>query len=198
MVLAACTSPSSTITGTPTDSGQTIPTPKLMPYWDLQPLDIEPTGGWTTFRTDEMDLAYQYPSLYDEIDCGKIFVEDKVVGENEYSLIGFVGGTIRIRIFSNWDRRLDELAFEGKVSSDLRLLTSVEQFSLGRVPANRHIYMIPDSLAMEYTKIVTAVFKDNLYLFQYDNFVDRSRCDAPPLSEEAVFEHLLSTVEFIQ
>ena len=145
-----------------------------------------------------MDLAYQYPSLYDEIDCGKIFVEDKVVGENEYGLIGFVGGTIRIRIFSNWDRRLDELAFEGKVSSDLRLLTSVEQFSLGRVPANRHIYLIPDSLAMEYTKIVTAVFKDNLYLFQYDNFVDRSRCDAPPLSEEAVFEHLLSTVEFIQ
>lgn len=196
--LVACASPSSTSSGTSTDSGQTVPTPKRMPYWDLQPLDIEPPGGWATFQTNEMDLAFQYPSLYDEIDCGKIFEEDKVVGENEYRLIGFVGGTIRLRIFHTWDRQLDELAFEGKASSDLKLLTNVEQFSLGGTPARRHIYLIPDSLAIEYTKIVTAVFEERLYLFQYNNYVDRSRCDAPPLSEEAVFEHVLSTVEFIQ
>lgn len=180
------------------DSGQMNPTPKPMPYWDLQPLNTEPIGGWTTFRIDEMDLAFQYPTYYDEIDCGKLFLEDKVVGVNEYRLIGFVGSTIRIRIFSTWDRQLDELAFEGKISSDLRSLTNVEQFSLGRIPAHRHIYLIPDSQALEYTKIVTTVFEDRLYLFQYDNRVDLSRCDAPPLSEEAVFEHLILTVEFIQ
>jgi hypothetical protein len=78
------------------------------------------------------------------------------------------------------------------------LLTAVEQFSLGGVPARRHISRIPESSAMEYIKSASATFEGRIYMFEYRGLVDFSKCDAPPLSEEAVFEHLLSTLEFIQ
>jgi len=55
--------------------------------------------------------------LYDKVACGKIFLEEKVVGENEYSLIGFDAGSIRIRIFETWAANLAEYVTKGKAGS---------------------------------------------------------------------------------
>jgi hypothetical protein len=167
------------------------PTPTPAPYWDLLPLDAQPEGGWKTARIEELNLTLQYPAVYDEGDCGKLFVSEKA----EWMLVGFEGGTIRIRRFKSWAGDLAGYVSESAASSDVQLLTAVEPFSVDRAPGFRHIYRIPGVAAPDYVKVAFASFGGSLYMFQY-NHMDFSTCDAPPLSEEAVYEYMLSTLEF--
>lgn len=195
LVLASCSGPPGAATSTPWgEKDSATATPSSAPYWDLLPLDTQPEGGWKTHQIEELNIAFQYPSLYDEVDCGRIFVEEKVVGESAYTLVGFEGGSIRIRIFESWDADLAESVSKGKTGSEAQLLTAVEQFYLDGAPARRHIYRIPGVADPDYIKIAFAAFGGRLYMFQYNHM--HSVCDAPPLSEESVYEHLLSTVEF--
>jgi hypothetical protein len=192
LALAACSGPRGAATATPwVETSFTVPAPTPAPYWDLLPLDSQPEGGWKTQRMDELNFAFQYPAVYDEVDCGRIFVVEK----DEYTLIGFEGGTIRIRMFESWTGDLAEYASEIVSESDVQLLTAVEQFSTDGLPAFRLIYRIPGSSDPDYVKIAFAAFEGRLYLFQY-NHMHSIICDAPPLSEEAVYEYILSTVEF--
>jgi hypothetical protein len=198
LAVASCAGPSRTPVATPTESAPAILTPTPVAYWDLLPLLADPAKGWKTHRLEELGLAFQVPCVYDEMDCGRIFVEEKALGENAYTLVGFAGGSIRIRVFRSWEPSLAEYVSDGITAPDAQLITAVEPFSLGGVPARRHITWIPGSRALEYDKSAGAVFEGRLYMFEYSEVVDRSMCDAPPLSEEAVYEHLLSTVEFIR
>lgn len=191
--LISCTGPRGAATATPwmeTDAGTPTPTPA--PYWDLFPLDAQPEGGWKTARIEEFDLTLQHPTVYDEGGCGSLFVSEKA----EWMVAGFEGGTIRIRRFKSWSGDLAGYVSESTASADVQLLTAVEPFSLDGVPAFRHIYRIPGVAAPDYVKVAFAASGGNLYMFQY-NHMDLSTCDAPPLSEEAVYEHLLSTLEFV-
>lgn len=197
MVLTACVDSPGVNVITPMYTDWPKPTSTPLAYWDLHPLVAEPVGGWKTHRMEGLRLAFQYPSIYDEVDCGRVFVEEKVVGESAYTLVG-LGSSIRIRVYLSWDTALDEYISEGITRPELKLLTEVETFYLDGVFARRHILQIPESSALEYIKIASAIYERKLYVFQFNDMVELSSCDAPPLSEEAVYEHLLSTLEFIQ
>jgi hypothetical protein len=174
------------------------PSPTLQPYWGLDPSLPDPVGGWQTYRAEELNLTFEYPSVYEQGRCGEIFLVEKIVEDNEYHLIGY-GSSIRISIFTKWDSKLDEITITGQLPSDLVLLTDLETFSLDGEPAFRHIYRITqEPNAFEYAKTAWTYYRGKLYWFSYLAITDLPRCNAPPISEDAVYEHMLSTVEFIK
>ncbi len=63
------------------------------------------------------------------------------------------------------------------------------------VPAVRLVYAFPKPSATQYQKVAFVARDGRLFEIGYAaaNFV---WCDAPPISEEAVYEHLVSTWEF--
>jgi hypothetical protein len=117
-------------------------------------------------------------------------------------LLGF-GSLIRISVFKKWTSELEEF-LTGQPSSDptapdLILLSDVEEFSLGGEPAFRFIHLIEqDQIAFEYQKIAWTLYQERLYMFSYMDIADLDRCSAPPLSEDEVFEQMLTTVEFLK
>jgi hypothetical protein len=58
--------------------------------------------------------------------------------------------------------------------------------------------MNPDSKTLAYNKVALAIFRDKLYAFSYLSIPELPSCDAPPLSEEQVYEYFLSTLEFLE
>lgn len=174
------------------------PSPTLQPYWGLDPSLPDPVGGWQTYQAEEVNLTFEYPSVYEQGGCGELFVVEKIIEDNEYHLIGY-GSSIRIRIFTKWDSKLDEITRTGQPPSDLTLLTDVETFSLGGEPASRYVYFLPkDPNAFEYAKTAWTFYRGKLYWFSYLAITDLPRCNAPSISEDAVYEHMLSTVEFLK
>lgn len=188
----------------PTATSKTAPSPTTMPYWDLLPLDWDPDGGWTPLRMDEFDLAIQIPSAYQNGTCGALFTEDKEISEDEITdayearLIGFEGSTIRIHIYSVWPEELDNFVREGQAPPHSPFITPVEQFSIGGMPAVRYIATNPDQEMLLYSKVAFVYYRDRLYSFSFLSAPYLPACDAYPLSEEQVFEYLVSTVEFLE
>jgi hypothetical protein len=178
------------------DSGTAAPAEAdLAPYWDLLPLDSQPEGGWKTEPMEQLGFALQYPAAYDEGECGRPFVDEKA----DWTVVGFDGGAIRIRILHEaWTGDLADHALQGLDESGAQLLTVVEPFSIDGVPAVRYIvHEIPGPRAPQYRKYALAASEGRLYTFEYSRFHGKLFvCDAPPLSEEAVYEHLLTTFEF--
>jgi hypothetical protein len=184
--------------GTPRNAVSQTPSPTLQPYWGLDPSLPDPIGGWLTYHAEEVNLVFEYPSVYEHGECGRMFMAEKVVGDREYHLIGF-GSSIRISVYEKWSSELDEMTRKGQPPSEQTLLTDVETFSLGGKPAFRYINLIiQDPKAFEYNKIAWTFYRDKLYLFSYMGIADLARCGAPPLSEEAVYEHMLSSVAFLE
>jgi hypothetical protein len=147
---------------------------------------------------DDYSIAFQYPAAYQDGNCGTIFKEDKVTEFYQAHLFGFEGGTIRIHIFKVWDSDLDKLAREGQPSEILKLVTPVERFTLGGIPAFRYIALIPESQTLDYRKAAVAYYDDRIYMFSYASFSYLASCEAHPLTEEQVYEHMLSTIEFLE
>jgi hypothetical protein len=197
-VLIACSSAQTDPVIIPTETISDPPVPTTLPYWDLLPLDFDPEGGWTTVLLNESDISIQLPSVYQEGACGKLFTEDKDVANYKARLIGFEGGTIRIHIYSEWEADLDKLVRDGEAPPRTTLVSPVERFSLGGIPAVRLISTNPDQKMLLYSKGAWAYYHDKLYSFSYGSAPYLPSCDAFPLSEEQVFEYLLSTVEFLE
>ncbi len=153
-------------------------------------------GGWTSHRLEDSGISFQYPSVYQEGNCGTIFKEDKVAANYQARLIGFEGGSIRIHVYEAWESELEKTAREGQPPPGAKLVTSVERFSLGGIPAVRYVSMNPDSNTLHYMKTALAIHRNKLYAFSYLNLPELPSCDAPPLSEEQVFEYLLFTLAF--
>ena len=147
---------------------------------------------------EDSGLSFQYPSVYQEGTCGTIRTEDKVTADYQCRLIAFEGGTIRIHVFTVWPSELDKLAREGQPPPRWKLVTSVERFSLGGISAVRYVSMNPDAKTLGYSKEALAIYRDKLYAFSYLSIPELPSCDAPPLSEEQVYEYLLSTLEFLE
>ncbi len=184
--------------GIETEAISVTPSPTLQPYWGLDPSLPDPVGGWQTYQAGELDLAFEYPSVYQQGRCGEFFLVEKTVEDNEYHLIGY-GSSIRISIFKKWDNKLDQITRTGQPPSEVTLLTDVETFSLGGEPAFRYIYRIlQDPDAFEYAKTAWTFYRGKLYWFSYLDITDLPRCDAPPISEDAVYEHMLSTAKFLK
>ena len=182
----------------PTEQIASTPSPTTLPYWDLLPLDWDPDGGWTTVRMEELDIAFQIPFVYQTGNCGEIFTADKEPDAYKAHLIGFNGGTIRIHVYSEWGEDLDKLVKEGEVPPNSPFITPVERFLLDGIPAVRYITTNPDQKMLLYHKVVWAHYHDKLYSFSYGSAPYLPSCDALPLSEEQVFEYLVSTVEFLE
>ena len=197
LVLVSCSPARFEPEGTATEAVSISPTPTSRPYWDLLPLPSDPAGGWTAIRMEDSGISFQYPSVYQEGNCGTIFTEDKMGADYQSRLIGFEGSSIRIHVFDEWGSELDQIAGGDQPPSEGELVTSVEPFSLGGMPAVRYISMIPNNVALEYTKVALAYHGDRLYMFSFGNVTYLPSCDAPPLSEEQVYEHLLSTLDFL-
>jgi hypothetical protein len=202
LALTACAIPTSTVVATPGETG-TPPTstPTPAPYWDLLPLTSEPEGGWKTYRSDEQSFTFQYPAVYDESECGEIWTKEMDTEEAAYAVIG-MPGTIQVHIFESWTDDVAGRAFAIAAGPDLQTITQtlapVEQFSIDGEPAYRLIYFVPAQADIDYTKVALVAFAVRLYQFSYHRMTYHEACDAPPLSEEAVYDYLLSTVEFIR
>jgi hypothetical protein len=203
LVLVSCDAAQTEQVILPTATSTTAPSPSTLPYWDLLPIEWDPDGGWTTLRMEEFDIAIQIPSVYQNGACGALFTEDKVIGGDEIidgyeaRLIGFEGGTIRIHIYSVWPEELDNLVREGQAPPRSTYVTPVEQFSIGGIPAVRLIATNPDQEMLLYSKVAWVYYRDRLYSFSFLSTPYLPSCDAYPLSEEQVFEYLVSTVEFL-
>jgi len=198
LVLLSCGSVQTTQTITPSGKVSSTPTLTTLPYWDLLPLDWEPDGGWTTLQMEEFDIAFQIPSVYQTGSCGRLFIANKGGVTYKGQLIGFEGGTIRIHVYSEWEDEWEKLVIEGEAPTGSQLVTAVERFTLAGVPAVRFIATIPDSKMLSYSKGVWAFYHDRLYSFSFLSLPDHPSCDALPLSEEQVFETLVSTLEFLE
>ena len=182
----------------PSETISPTPSPTTLPYWDLLPLEWEPDGGWTTLQMEEFDIAFQIPAAYQTSSCGKLFTADKGGVTYKGKLIGFEWGTIRIHIYTEWEDDWEKLLKEGDSPPGSHYVTPVERISLDGIPAVRFIGTNPDSIMLDYSKGVWAFYHDKLYTFSFLSLPDYPSCDAPPLSEEQVFEYLMSTVEFLE
>jgi hypothetical protein len=180
--------------------GTISPMPALttLPDGDLLPFDREPDGGWITLQMEEFDIAFQIPAAYQTGSCGKIFISDQGGMTYKGQRIGFEGGAIRIHVYSEWEDDWEHLVIEGQVPPGSRLVTPVERFALAGIPTVRFIATNPDSKMLLYTKGVWTFYHDGLYSFSFLSLPDRPPCDILPLSDEQVFEYLVSTVEFLE
>jgi hypothetical protein len=82
---------------------------------------------------------------------------------------------------------------------EIQVLAAVEPFSMDEVPALRVIVREREQTNpnIDYTKHVFVAFAGRFYRFTYFHLIHTSTdCDAPLFSEEAVYEYLVSTVEF--
>jgi len=181
-----------------TTTASPAPSSTMLPYWDLLPLDWDPTGGWTTLVFEETKISFQIPSAYQTGDCGKLVTYDKDVANYKAHVIGFEGSQIQLHIYSEWEEDWEKLVTEGKPLPRSPFITPVERISLGGIPAIRYISTNPDSDELDYSKGTWALYQDNLYSFSFISASYLPSCDALPLSEEQVYEYLLSTVEFLE
>ena len=123
-----------------------------------------------------------------------IFVTEK----EGYTLVGFQGANISIRVFEPWQGDLADYVTEdvSGASSRTQWLTFAEPFSLDGVLAFRLMYKTADSADPIYGKTAFAAYEGKLYGFEYKHFPS-SVCDPAPFPEEAVYEHILSSWNFI-
>jgi hypothetical protein len=198
LILISCKSAQNSNGISPTETIPSIPSPTTIPYWDLLPLDRDPDGGWTTLVLEETDISFQIPSVYQTGDCGKLVTFDKDVANYKAQVIGFQDSQIQLHIYSEWEEDLDKLVKEGAAPRYSPLISPVEQVTLGGIPAVRYIATNPDQEMVLYSKGVWASYHDKLYSFSFISAPYLPSCDAIPLSEEQVFEYLISTVEFLE
>jgi hypothetical protein len=198
LVLIACGPARPESDDTATEPVSRTPSPTSLPYWDLLPLESDPVGGWILHRMEDSGIAFQYPAAFQEGTCGTIFTQDKVTDDYQCRLIGFDGSSIRIHVFTVWGNEMDKTAREGQPPRHTQLVTSVERFTLGGIPAVRYVSMNPDSKTLTYGKVALTIYHDKLYEFSYGHLPDLPSCDARPLSEQQVYEYLLSTLEFLE
>jgi hypothetical protein len=195
---ALTSTPTPTLTSTPTLASTSTPTPA--PYWDLLPLTSQPEGGWKTYQNDELDFTFQYPAVHDEGLCGRVWLEDKFWRDPPGTAVGL--SSINMYVVETWSGELADQVSRVTSAPEVQLLTAVEPFSIDGLPALRFIFRIrggPDTVDMpttDYIKRAYVALAGTLYQFSYLHLADVYDCDAPPLSEEAVYEHLLTTVEF--
>ena len=162
------------------------------PYVDLPPLYSTPVGGWETYTNTQYGFSFEYPSKYYTGSCGKLIIRESA----QQFEIHVDGGTIFIKITSADDIGLEAYAQQLIDKNGYSPLTTVDDFMIDGIPAVH--FMLPLGLptSAQYQKLALMIHQDQLYLFQYSfqNFVG---CDAPPISEEAVYEHLISTWHFL-
>ena len=142
------------------------PSPTVLPYWDLLPIENDPIGGWVFQQIEDGKISFQYPAKYQDGDCGEIFTEYKVTDFYQGLLIGFTGSTIRIHIYDEWESDLEETA-NGNPPKDVELVTSMEHFLIGGKPSVRYITMTPDSKTLDYIKMAITYYDDRIYVFWF-------------------------------
>src|SRR5688572_2419564 len=156
------------------------------------PLRSTPEGGWKTYTNTQYGFSFQYPSKYDTGSCGKLIVHESA---QEFE-IHVDGGTIFIKVMPANDIDLEAYARQLIDKNGYPPMTTLDSFKIDGVPAVR--FMLPLGLptSAQYQKLALMIHQDKFYLFQYSfqNFVG---CDASPISEEAVYENLISTWNFL-
>lgn len=201
LALTSCKNPAGLVAATPGEIDLTS-APTLAPYWDQLPLTSQPDGGWSTYRNDELNLSFQYPTMYDKDKCRKIWLEDKYWREPPTTVIGLWRISITVVEAKDWTGDLASQASQLTSRPEVQPLSAVEPFSIGGLPALRFIYRGrggPDIQAMpdtDYIKRAYVAFAGRFYEFAYHHLARVTDCDAPLFSEEAVYDHLISTVEF--
>jgi hypothetical protein len=198
LALASCSKPDSTVVATPGETDFTS-TPTLAPYWDQLPLTLQPEGDWRTYRNDELNLAFQYPTMYDKDKCRQVWFEDKYWRNPPSTVIGLGSINITVVEAENWSGNLTDQASQLTTMPEIQMLTAIEPFSMDGVPALRVIVQERQQTNpnIDYTKQVFVAFAGRFYRFTYFHLIHASTgCEAPLFSEEAVYDHLISTVEF--
>jgi hypothetical protein len=171
------------------------PTPTPGPYFPIFATTEPPEGGWVTYRDESLGLSFEYPAVYDLAQCGNITAElgrsGLVIYPNRGSFYIFIteqwGGDLHAHVLEEMTR--------GAGPGGIQPLTIAEPYSLDGAPAYRFILRYPRIAATYLSKHVFAEHNSNLYEIRYsdDPF---SGCDSPPISDEAVFEHVVLTWQF--
>lgn len=200
VLLSACQPTPTELAATAILCPTAIPTPTSIPYWDLgerrESLG-QPEGGWQTITLEDVGIAFQMPVVFDQGACYEFFVTEKQVRDVEYTLIGYGGSSIRISIYTVWDETLEAIALNGLLPEETLLLAAVEPVTLAGFPGYRYISWGFTDPPIAYYKVVVAMVGDRLVMVSYLHTVEVSNCDAPPFSPEAIFEHMVETIEFI-
>jgi hypothetical protein len=198
-LLVACGTPTPSPTPlwfSPTPRPTPTPTPTPAPYGNFFPIPpgLQPEDGWKTHRLEVLNSVIQYPAAYDE-NCGAIFITQKP----NYLLVGFERVAITIHLFKSWNGDLAAHVAEVRSStaSSTQWLTEPEPFLLDGEPAFRYMFDHPVPSVQAFGKQAFASFDGKLYGFTY-LYVPEFNCDHPPFPDEAVYEHMLSTWEFIR
>jgi hypothetical protein len=163
-------------------------------------LTSQPEGGWKTYQNDELDFTFQYPAIHDEGVCGKVWLEDKFWRDPPGTAVGL--SSINMYVVETWSGDLADQVSMVTSAPEVQLLTAVELFSIDGLSALRFIFRgrggpnIEVMPTTDYIKKAYVAFAGTLYEFSYLHLARVPDCDASPLSEEAVYEHLLTTVEF--
>jgi hypothetical protein len=156
------------------------------------PLRSTPEGGWKTYTNTEYGFAFEYPSKYDTGSCGKL-----VLSESDQQFeIHVDGGTTSIKITPANDIDVEAYAQQLIDKNGYPPMTTVDGFMIDGVPAVRFMLHLGLPTSAQYQKLALVIHQHKLYLFQnsFQNFVG---CDAAPISETAVYEHLISTWHFL-
>jgi hypothetical protein len=161
-------------------------------YEDMLPLRPTPEGGWRTFTNTQYGFSFEYPSKDDTGSCGKL-ISREAIQELE---IHVDGGTIFIKIMPANDISLEAYAQHLIDKNGYPPMTTLDNFTIDGVPAVR--FMLPLGLptSAQYQKLALMIHQAKFYLFQYSfqNFVG---CATWSISEESVYEHLISTWHFL-
>jgi hypothetical protein len=100
-------------------------------------------------------------------------------------------------VWEDWAGDLAERLAALQTEPEVQVLTAVEPFSVDGESAFPVVHTLPRQADLEYVKSAATAFGGRLHEFSYGRMLLSSmQCDAPPLSQEAVYEHLLSTFEF--
>jgi len=181
--------PSATIRPTDT-SAPTVP-PTVEPTVTLA---LYPYGGWTVYTSDTFGFSFEYPARNVEGICGRIYIEEQF-GQTHFLT---EGGTTGVLVIYPWEGDLNDYVAE-QIASEMSYDEPplVEETTVDRAPALRVTQTFSGPGALQYRIDVFTAFGGRLYWLHYamSNWV---YCDAPPISEEAVFNHILTSWRFYQ
>jgi hypothetical protein len=156
------------------------------------PLRSTPEGGWKTYTNTQYGFSFEYPSKYDTGSCGKLIVRESA----QQFEIHVDGGTIFIKVTPANNIGLKGYAQRLIDKNGYPPMTTVDDFMIDGVPAVHFMLQLGLPTSAQYRKLALMIRQGKLYLFQYSfqNFVG---CDASPISEEAVYENIISTWHFL-
>lgn len=157
--------------------------------------DLE--GGWASYHDDAYGFYFEYPAAYDIGKCGKLSIES----ENDSYQLLFDQSTINIQITDPWTGDLlthvRDLIAEDQMTSSIDP-GEIQELWIDGVRAFIYYRIYSKPSATSYEKVVFTSNNDLLFRLRVAEINFNASCSVRPISEEAIFNHVLATWEYPQ